>query len=123
MRDGDVEASNLWEIFVRNAVVYIKVFSWSALGSSVERIVRDGLRKGKWLTMMEDWYRWMNVVKSKRELSGIGWYRVDWVGISVVERWMRIQRPRFWKSVKLGLCVGEKTPVLSQKGYQGSRIN
>ena len=80
---------------MRNAVVYIKVFSWSALGSSVERIVRDGLRKGKWLTMMEDWYRWMNVVKSKRELSGIGWYRVDWVGISVVERWMRIQRPRF----------------------------
>ena len=58
MRDGDVEASNLWEIFVRNAVVYIKVFScWSALGSSVERIVRDGSRKGKWLTMMEDWYR------------------------------------------------------------------
>ena len=49
------------------------------------------------------------------ELSGIERYRVDWVGISVVERWMRIQRPRFWKSVKLGLCVGE-TPVLSQKG-------
>ena len=101
---------------MRNAVVYIKVFSWSALGSSVERIVRDGLRKGKWLTMMEDWYRWMNVVKSKRELSGIGWYRVDWVGISVVERWMRIQRPRFWKSVKLGLCVGETNPGSFSKG-------
>lgn len=62
------------DVFVRNAVVYIKVFScWSALGSSVERIVRDGLRKGKWLTMMEDWYRWTNMVKSKK---GIEWYRV-----------------------------------------------
>jgi len=51
-------------MFVRNAVVYIKVFScWSALGSSVDRIVRDGLRKWKWLTMVEDWYRWANVMK------------------------------------------------------------
>ena len=52
--------------------------------------MREGLRKGKWLTMMEDWYRWTDVVKWKRELSGIEWYIVDWVGISAVERWMRI---------------------------------
>jgi hypothetical protein len=49
---------------VHNVVVYIKVFScWGTLGSSVERNVREGLRKGKWLTMMEDWYRWTDVVK------------------------------------------------------------
>ena len=51
-------------MFMHNVIVYIRVFScWSTLGPSVERIVRDGLRKGKWLTMMEDWYRWTDVVK------------------------------------------------------------